>query len=141
METNKTILLVEDNEIIRRCTKVFFERAGCQVIEVGTKKDAIESIQSQNFSLLLMDIGLPDGNGWEVISFARENAQSQNKEALIIVISAHISAQEKLENSQKWWINRCVEKPLRFDLITEILASMDDDNDSLDKRTGLTLKI
>ena len=122
MHQEKTILLVEDNPIIQKFTRQCFERFGCHVTVVGTKTEAIQQVTTLPFSLLLMDIGLPDGSGWEVIEITRIHEKSQNPTTPIVILSAHINAEQEQEKCQVWQINRIIGKPLKFEEIPIILS-------------------
>ena len=122
MHQEKTILLVEDNPIIQKFTRQCFERFGCHVTVVGTKTEAIQHVTTLPFSLLLMDIGLPDGSGWEVVEITRTHAKSQNSTTPIVIISAHINADHEQEKCQHWQVNRIIEKPLHIEDISLILS-------------------
>ena len=121
MQQEKTILLVEDNPIIQKFTRQCFERKGCHVTVAGTKKYAIRFSQMTRFDLILMDIGLPDGSGWEVIEITRTHEKSQNPTTPIVIISAHINAEQEQEKCQRWQVNRIIEKPLQIENIQTIL--------------------
>ena len=125
MHQEKTILLVEDNPIIQKFTRQCFERFDCHVTVVGTKVEAIQQVTTLPFSLLLMDIGLPDGSGWEVIEITRDNEKSQNLTTPIVIISAHINAEQEKQEREKcqcWKVNLIIEKPLQFEKIDTILS-------------------
>lgn len=59
----KTILIVEDDETIRTGLKYFLEKENFQVIEASTCKEALLKV-SNSINLLLLDLGLPDGDGF-----------------------------------------------------------------------------
>ena len=124
MHQEKTILLVEDNPIIQKFTRQCFERFGCHVTVADTKTEAIQHVTTLPFSLLLMDIGLPDGSGWEVIEITRDDEKSQNLTTPIVIISAHINAEQEREKCQFWQVNRIIEKPLKFEDVYSILNSI-----------------
>lgn len=128
MHQEKTILLVEDNSIIKNFTRKCFERFGCHVTVVGTKAEAIQQVSTLLFSLLLMDIGLPDGSGWEVIETTREDEQSQNPTTPIVIISAHVNAEQEREKCQHWKVNRIIEKPLQIEDMHIILTLLNNTN-------------
>ena len=125
MFQSKSILLVEDNPIVQKYTRQCFERHGCQVTVAGTKKSAIRFSQTTRFDLILMDIGLPDGSGWEVIETTRDDEQSQNPTTPIVILSAHINAEQEREKCQIWQVNRIIEKPLKFEETPKILNIID----------------
>ena len=122
MAIERSILLVEDNQIVQKFTKGCFEREGCRMTVSGTKKDAIELVKAHSFSLILVDIGLPDGSGFEVIQIIREDKGSKNMDTPIVVISAHFNAEKEKEKFEKWRVNMCIEKPFRYEKVMEILS-------------------
>jgi two-component system, cell cycle response regulator DivK len=60
------ILLVEDNETIRRAFAILLEDSGYEVLQAGSGKEALEISAKRSPHLVLMDLGLPDMNGLEV---------------------------------------------------------------------------
>lgn len=64
-----TILLIEDEAQIRRLVRAALEEEGYRVQECGTLKEGLAQLHSNNVQLLILDLGLPDGDG---IAFIRE---------------------------------------------------------------------
>ena len=60
------VLIVDDSEDQRMLLRVYFERAGCHVVEVGTALDALDSFRGQVFDLTVIDLFLPGMDGWEL---------------------------------------------------------------------------
>jgi len=71
--TPKRILIVEDNEDGRDFMKALLESDGHTVDAVGTMSDALARLGTlgARYGVLITDIGLPDGNGWELVESAR----------------------------------------------------------------------
>lgn len=63
---SELILNVDDNEPGRYATTRILTRAGFQVIEAGTGKDALRLVRSASPQLIVLDINLPDMSGIEV---------------------------------------------------------------------------
>lgn len=61
---NNTILLLEDDNLLRMGVAFDLEAEGYQIISVGTCKAAIEAIRSNVIHLALLDVNLPDGDGF-----------------------------------------------------------------------------
>lgn len=59
------VLLVEDNEGIAEGLKLSFELNGQQLLVAGTLKEAGRIVKDEAPSLVLLDISLPDGNGFD----------------------------------------------------------------------------
>lgn len=61
----KKILIVEDDETIRMGLKYFLENENFSVIDVGNLSDAYKEFKN-NVDLILLDLGLPDGSGFDL---------------------------------------------------------------------------
>lgn len=62
----KKILLVEDNETIIMGLKYSLEQESFQIIPSKTKKEAEEILKIEKIDLVLLDVTLPDGNGFDI---------------------------------------------------------------------------
>lgn len=60
-----TILLVEDNRGISEGLKLLFDSAGHKLLMAENIKEATELIGQTGISLILLDVSLPDGNGFD----------------------------------------------------------------------------
>lgn len=60
------VLIVDDSEDQRMLLRVYFERAGCKVVEVGTALDALDSFRARMPDLTVIDLFLPGMDGWEL---------------------------------------------------------------------------
>lgn len=63
---SKTILCVEDEQAIVLPLRYALEREGWQVVWVAQGQQAIELCQQQTFDFIILDVGLPDINGFDV---------------------------------------------------------------------------
>ena len=79
------ILLVEDNDSIILGLEYLFKEEKFEFDFAKLKKDAIEKIEKENFDIVLIDIGLPDGNGFEVDKYIKE----YRKQLPIIFLTAN----------------------------------------------------
>ena len=61
------VLIIEDEKQIRRFVRVAVEEEGCQVIEAETMAQGLVEAGTRKPDLLILDLGLPDGNGIELI--------------------------------------------------------------------------
>ena len=62
----KNILLLEDNESIIMGLKYSLEQEGFDVETAKSVSDAKNKINEKEYSIYLLDITLPDGNGFEI---------------------------------------------------------------------------
>ena len=68
------ILLVEDDNSIIRNLSYTLERENFSVTACMTQKDALNEINNNTFDLILLDLSLPDGNGYAICSMIRRTS-------------------------------------------------------------------
>ena len=78
------ILIVEDEREIAELLAAYVERAGYEVVKAGTVQDAIRAHAQSNPALVLLDIGLPGGDGLDVLTTIRRRVDTP-----VIMITAH----------------------------------------------------
>jgi len=81
------ILIVDDDPDILTALHDLLEYDGFLVTEVSTCRDALEQVSTVEFSAVLLDIGLPDGDGLNVLEIIQTSAPSLP----VIVITAFTS--------------------------------------------------
>ena len=85
-------LLVEDDPQIRRLVRSAMENEGWSVFEVNTMRRAVIDAGTRQPDLLIIDLGLPDGSGINLIREVRTWS-----EVPIIVLSARVDETDKIE--------------------------------------------
>lgn len=92
MDNKPLILVVEDDKPIRNFICISLETQGYKVLETQHGKTAISLVSSHNPDIIIMDLGLPDLDGIDVITRIRPVTK-----ATIIVVSARGLDREKVE--------------------------------------------
>lgn len=67
-----SILLVEDDEAIVDSLSVFLKKEGHNILTASCVKEALSMLSAEAIDLLLLDISLPDGNGYSICKVAKE---------------------------------------------------------------------
>jgi len=67
------ILLVEDDLPTQQSLARLLRRAGYQIFTAGTVAEAVELAKNESLDLVICDIGLPDGNGWDLMRELRKS--------------------------------------------------------------------
>lgn len=94
MSQNKTVLLVEDNELNRDMLVRRLKRAGVEVVAACDGRQALDLMRSEQPELVLMDMNLPVMDGWTACRTAREDEEI--KHIPIIALTAHASDADRL---------------------------------------------
>lgn len=86
------ILLVEDEEQIRKLVKMNLELEGYEVVAVDNGRKAIDIIEGQHFDLMILDVMLPEVDGFQICQKVRLN----NTKVGIIILSAKDTSQDRI---------------------------------------------
>jgi two-component system alkaline phosphatase synthesis response regulator PhoP len=82
----RKILIVDDEEIIRKFLRIHLDKLGYEVKEAADGEQAIEELGKDDFDLLICDILMPKKNGWEVVKEVKSN--SKTKRLPVILLTA-----------------------------------------------------
>lgn len=86
------VLVVEDEQLIRRFVRSALEEEGCRVCEAGTLAQGLIEAGQYKPDLVMLDLGLPDGNGIDFIRDLRGWS-----DAPILVLSARTHEKDKIQ--------------------------------------------
>jgi signal transduction histidine kinase/DNA-binding response OmpR family regulator len=89
------ILLAEDNAVNRRVVCRILEKAGYEVVVVGDGKDALKMLRAEAFDLVLMDIQMPDMDGFEATRAIRQEEKQTSAHIPIIALTAHALSSDR----------------------------------------------
>ncbi|WP_073337071.1 response regulator transcription factor [Clostridium grantii] len=88
---NKTILLVEDEERIRKLIKAYLTKEGYQCIEAENGVEALKKFKEFSVDLIVLDIMMPYMDGWTVCTTIRKES-----EVPIVILTAKAEEDDKL---------------------------------------------
>ncbi len=91
------ILLVEDEENIRETVKLNLELEDYEVVTTGDGKQALKYTNEQHFDLLILDVMLPEVDGFQIC----EQVRLTNREVPIIFLTAKDTAQDRIAGLRK----------------------------------------
>lgn len=104
----KRILLVEDEERIRKVISIIIRGEDIEIDEAGDGKEALEKIFSRDFDLIILDLMIPEIDGFGVLEKIRENERTVDLP--VIIVSARSSDKDILEGL-KGGANYYIPKP------------------------------
>jgi CheY-like chemotaxis protein len=83
------ILLAEDNAVNRAVAVRLLEKRGHRVTQARTGKEAVELLSLEAFDLILMDVQMPEMDGYEATAVVREAEKATGAHIPIIALTAH----------------------------------------------------
>jgi CheY-like chemotaxis protein len=113
------ILLAEDNAVNQKVTVRMLEKVGHSVTVVGNGRDAVLAVERQRYDLILMDVQMPEMDGFEATRAVRKQEDGE-KRTPIIALTAHAMSGDK-ERCLAAGMDGYVSKPIR---ITELMAEI-----------------
>lgn len=86
MERDKIRILVVDDELaVQKAQALILEYSGYEVTATGSGIDAIEKIRNNFYNVVMLDVKLPDINGFEVLRAVKEI----NEDTMVIIMTAY----------------------------------------------------
>lgn len=111
------VLVVEDDYATSKLLSNYLTKWGYEPTIVNSAKQALSIIESQQFLSVLMDIILPDANGFELLKQLRENPNTRHTPIIVCSVEAE---------QQKAFMMGAVEyfvKPINYKYLVEVLTS------------------
>lgn len=88
------ILVVDDDRQIARLVRHYLEQAGYFVLVAYDGETAVSTLRHEELDLLILDLGLPDQDGWDITRLIR--ADDRLSTLPIIMLTARIDDSEKI---------------------------------------------
>ncbi len=92
MSGTPKVLIIEDEKQIRRFVRAAVEEEGCQVTEAENMAQGLMDAGTRRPDLLILDLGLPDGNGIELIRDLRAWSDTP-----VLILSARSRENDKID--------------------------------------------
>ncbi len=116
------ILLVEDNSVNQMVALRLLEKYGQTVGVAANGRKALEALAKEPYDLILMDVQMPEMNGWEVTQAIREMEKATGGHISIVAMTAHAMKGDK-ERCLAAGMDGYLSKPISTQ---ELLAVLDE---------------
>ena len=110
------ILVVEDHGDTRRTLSQLLSHFGHQISAADSKRSALEMIAAKKFDVLLSDIVLPDGSGYEVVS------QAKQKQPIKGIALSGLDQDEDINRGKHAGFDFYLSKPVDFHELRTVLG-------------------
>lgn len=116
MSAKATILYVEDNSDNRKLVRRVLEVEGYEVVEAKDGFQAMECLESESIDLALMDINMPDMDGYTLT--ARIKAMPRFAGLPIVAVTANVMRGDR-ERSLQAGCDGYIQKPIDIDTLSQ----------------------
>jgi PAS domain S-box-containing protein len=105
------VLIVDDNRANQMIAGKTLAGWGVNYEVCGNGKEAVEEVQKVDYDLVLMDLHMPELDGYEATKVIRNLAQQKYKELPIIALTASVLQSSALERLKEFGLNDSIFKP------------------------------
>jgi CheY-like chemotaxis protein len=114
------ILLVEDNVVNQRVALRLLEKSGYNADVVSNGKEAIKALQNIRYDLVLMDVSMPEMDGYEATRVIRDpRSNVQNHKVPIVAMTAHAMREDR-KRCLEAGMDEYISKPVRPERLREV---------------------
>lgn len=120
MTSASSILIVDDEANLRRSLALVLQKAGYMVTNASSGQEAIQSLQSNIYNLMFLDLKMPDVNGMELLPRIR----NQYPDMPVLILTAHATLESAIEAVRKGardYLIKPIDPPTILSRVEEIL--------------------
>ena len=118
-----TILICDDDKDIVSALDIYLTSEGYRTIKAYNGREAIRAVEQNEIHLILMDIMMPNLNGWDTARRIRSMKRSDAERVPVIAMSANAFA-EDIRKSKEAGMNAHISKPIQLDKMVCVIAGL-----------------
>jgi twitching motility two-component system response regulator PilG len=126
----KRILIVEDEESLLKLETILLTVKGYEVSGASTGTTALEKLSGETFDLILLDIMLPDIDGYEICRRIKEHPRHASTP--VVMLTAKKSAEDQ-ERGTTCGADAYLTKPFKSAMIIEVIEKLVRDSSKVTK--------
>jgi CheY-like chemotaxis protein len=118
------VLLVEDNAVNQMVAESILERRGFEVVVARNGREGVEAFRHQRFDVVLMDIQMPEMDGFEALAAIRALEQSSGRRTPVVALTAHAMKEDRdrcLAAGMDDYLSKPIDAARLFDVIRSVL--------------------
>ena len=113
-----SVLVVDDEPMIRALVAKIVERAGFQFDLARDGAEAIEKLEKQSYTVLIVDLMMPVKDGYAVVDWIKQHVE--HKPAIIVVSAADSAALRRFDGSM---VHSIIRKPFDVDVLGDLITA------------------
>jgi CheY-like chemotaxis protein len=122
------VLVAEDNIVNQKVVEHLLTRRGHEPVLVGTGRDAVARLRMERFDLVLMDLQMPEMDGFETTAAIRAGERAAGGYTPIIAVTAHAmqgDRQRCLDAGMDGYLSKPIKAIELFEVIDRVMAAGD----------------
>jgi CheY-like chemotaxis protein len=114
------VLLAEDNQVNQRLATRLLEKRGHRVSIAANGREALEALEKESYDLVLMDLQMPEMDGFEATAAIREKERKSGKHQTVVALTAHAMKGDR-ERCLAAGMDSYLSKPVRPQELDDVL--------------------
>jgi CheY-like chemotaxis protein len=114
------VLIAEDNAVNQRLVSRLLEKRGHQVVVAANGREALEAMERQSFDIVLMDLQMPELDGFEATAALRAREAGHGTHLPVIALTAHAMKGDR-ERCLAAGMDAYLSKPIRPQELDKLL--------------------
>lgn len=131
-----TVLVVDDDEDIRKILGLVLSEFGFEVDEAASGKGAIGRLADGDYDLVILDLAMPDGDGFSVLT----HLQDYERRPRVAVLTAKTSESDRRRAYELGAIDLTTKPFDPYELVTKLSGLLILDDEDLRKRVARDLR-
>ncbi len=123
-ESRLNVLIIDDNDQITKMISSFLDMSNHDCTVVNDGKDGLEMIKTKQYDSIVLDLAMPEFDGYEILDTLQKEDPSQLPK--IIILTASSVPIETVKKFKELGVSACLQKPVDIDQllsrITDISA-------------------
>jgi len=120
-ESRLNVLIIDDNEQITKMVSSFLDMSNHDCTIVNDGKDGLELIKTNQYDSIVLDLAMPEFDGYEILDTLKNENPSQISK--IIILTASSISLETVKKFKDLGVSSCLQKPVDIDqLLSKITA-------------------
>ena len=123
-ESRLSVLIIDDNEQITKMISSFLDMSNHDCTVVNDGKDGMELIKTKQYDSIVLDLAMPEFDGYEIIDTIQKDDPTQLRK--IIILTASSVPIETIRKFKELGVSSCLQKPVDIDelllRITDVAA-------------------
>jgi CheY-like chemotaxis protein len=119
------ILLLDDEPDVRESTTVLLRQLGAEVLALASPREVIAGIDQFAPQVLVLDIGMPEEDGYSVMRRVREHARESGRVVPAISLTAHARAEDRTRALEAGFADHLA-KPIDIERLTATIRRLAD---------------
>ena len=121
-ELRLNVLIIDDNEQITKMISSFLDLSNHDCTIVNDGKDGIELIKTKQYDSIVLDLAMPEFDGYEILDTLKNEDPSQISK--IIILTASSIPLETVKKFKELGVSSCLQKPVDIDQLLSKITSV-----------------